>query len=290
VPVAAPSDKRFRRAQVKPARRKKAWALRVLAVARVVVSLVAFVAGGWLLTQQVADAKGLRVDRITIRGNDRLATREALALIGAVRGEHVLTVDLDAWQARLQESPWVEQASLRRVFPSTIEVTIAERQPMALGRVGDHLYLVDAGGRIIDEYGPTYAQMDLPIVDGLADAQDGAPLVDEARAALAARLIAALRRHPALFRKVSQIDVRNDRDAVVLLEGDQARLRLGDDRFAERLQAYLELAPALRQRVPDIDYVDMRFENRVYVRPGTTVRPATASKSGVKARRAPKPR
>jgi hypothetical protein len=46
-------------------------------------------------------------------------------------------------------------------------------------------------------------------------------------------------------------------------------LHLGEERFAERIQAYLELAPTLRERVPEIDYVDLRFEERLYVRPAT---------------------
>ena len=47
-------------------------------------------------------------------------------------------------------------------------------------------------------------------------------------------------------------------------------LHLGEDHFVERLQSYVELAPALRERVPDIDYVDLRFGERVYVRPVAT--------------------
>ena len=72
-------------------------------------------------------------------------------------------------------------------------------------------------------------------------------------------------------------------DAVVLLEGDAALLHLGDERFLERVQSYLDLAPALRERVPDIDYVDLRFDSRVYVRPaatsgrGATGRPAAGT-------------
>ena len=48
----------------------------------------------------------------------------------------------------------------------------------------------------------------------------------------------------------------------MLLEGDPALLHLGEDRFLERLQSYVDLAPALRERVPDIDYVDLRFDER----------------------------
>ena len=50
-------------------------------------------------------------------------------------------------------------------------------------------------------------------------------------------------------------------------DGDTTLIRLGNERFVERLQSYYELAPALRERVPDIDYVDLRFDERVYVGP-----------------------
>ena len=61
------------------------------------------------------------------------------------------------------------------------------------------------------------------------------------------------------------VDIRDA--SVVLLDGDSALLHLGDDKFLERVQSYLELSPALRERVVDIDYVDLRFDPRVYVRP-----------------------
>ena len=66
---------------------------------------------------------------------------------------------------------------------------------------------------------------------------------------------------------MSQIDVSDAHDAVVLLDNDPALLHLGEERFRERLQAYLEIAETLRERIPDIDYVDLRFEQRVYVKP-----------------------
>ena len=70
-----------------------------------------------------------------------------------------------------------------------------------------------------------------------------------------------------LAQRISQIDVRDLRNAIVLLDGDPTLLHLGEERFLERLQAYLDLAPTLHERVPEIDYVDLRFEERLYVRP-----------------------
>jgi cell division protein FtsQ len=216
----------------------------------------------------VAHAHVLEVDRIVVRGNERLAEGDVKALLTGLTGQSLMWTDLDRWRRRLLASPWVRDAVLRRSLPSTVEVVVWERQPIGIGRINGEMYLVDEAGVIVDEYGPQYADMDLPIIDGLtrpAD-QDGAG-TDEARAGLAARVITALRAKPAVARMLSQVDVTDVRNAAVILNGDSAVIHLGDDQFLPRLQGYLELAPSLRARVPDIDYVDVRFDSRIYVRP-----------------------
>ena len=126
---------------------------------------------------------------------------------------------------------------------------------------------------VIDEFGPQYGEFDLPIIDGLVRApgsNDSA--LDERRADLAARVMDAVAQRKDLGRRVSQIDVSDLHDAVVLLGDDDAALHLGEERFVERLQSYVDLAPTLRGRVPEIDYVDLRFDERLYVRPRATRR------------------
>ena len=266
--VAAPADRRFRRARVKPARRRRVSARHVWLVAKVTAILGIAVYGGWRGTALVLGAPALQVSRISVRGNERLSVGEVLSIVDGMRGRNILTIDLGVWRARLLASPWVEDAALRRTLPGRIEIEIHERRPMGIGRINGALYLIDAAGIVIDEYGPNYAEFDLPIIDGLATRPpQRTSAIDESRAKLAARLIAALDGRPDLAQKVSQIDVTDAHDAVVLLEGETALVRLGDQDFAQRLQSYLDLGPSLKERVADIDYVDMRFEERLYVRP-----------------------
>jgi cell division protein FtsQ len=235
---------------------------------RVAVVVAAALYGGWRGTALITGAPMLQVSRISIRGNDRLSTGEVLALVDGLRGANILLLDLDEWRERLLASPWVEEALLRRILPSRIDIFIRERRPMGIARLGRSIYLVDPHGVVVDEYGPNYADLDLPIIDGLAAVpSEAAGTIDEARAALAARLMTELQARPDLGRRVSQIDVSDARDAVVILEGDTVMLRLGEDDFANRIQGYLDLAPALRERVAKIDSVDLRFGERLYVRP-----------------------
>lgn len=268
MPVAAPSDRRFRRAHVKPGPRRGRLRSRAFRALRMAVVGVSVAYAGYRASTLAAHAHLLQIGRIAVRGNQRLSNGEVLALLDGLRGQNIVMVNLGEWREHLMKSPWVGDASLRRVLPSTVEVLVSERQPMGIGRLGRALYLVDAEGTIIDDYGPNYSEFDLPIIDGLeGPPQDGGPLIDGGRAALAANLLAAVSPRRDLARRISQIDVSNKRDVVVLLEGETALIRLGDAEFLERLQSYVDLAPALHQRIPEIEYVDLRFDDRVYVRP-----------------------
>lgn len=264
--IPAPADRRFRRSDLRPSRGhgfgQVAWR-----VGRWVIA--GGIAGALLIWggTAVVGSSLMRVSHIVVRGNTRLSVGEVEALVDGIRGESILSVDFDRYRRRLMDSPWVAGVSMWRVLPSTVEVRVVERTPLVIARVGQQLYLVDEQGVIIDEFGPQYRQYDLPIVEGLVTTPAaGGSAVEAERVQLAARLIRALDSRPALRERLSQIDVSNPRDGVVLLDGDPAFLHLGDSRFGERLESYLELTPALRERFADIDYVDLRFDERIYVR------------------------
>ena len=266
------TDKRFRRAQVKPARRRSSTSKHVWLAARL-LALVAVVGyAGYRSVALVADATSLQISHMTVRGHERLSTGEVLALVEGLRGQNILAVSLDEWQEKLLSSPWVESATIRRVLPSTVEIAVRERRPMGIGRLGTAMYLIDARGVIIDEYGPSYADIDLPIIDGLAASpRDGGSIIDVPRAEFAARVIGAAATRPEIAKQISQLNVSDLHDAVVILDGDPALLRVGESEFVARLQQYIDLAPALRERLTSIDYVDLRFDERLYVRPVKTV-------------------
>jgi hypothetical protein len=134
---------------------------------------------------------------------------------------------------------------------------------------------VDREGVLIDEFGPRYAEFDFPMIDGLTQPASRDRLaVDPPRIELAARFLDEVTAtDPGLAQQVSQVDVNDPRNVVVMLDGDTTLLHLGTEKFTERLQAYIDLAPTLRASVPEIDYVELRFAPRIYVQPvrGTRV-------------------
>lgn len=275
-PVAIPADRRFHRAHLKPARRRgrvrtALWPLTKYAL---LVSLAVLVTYRAFLA--LSDAAVLRVDRILVRGNTRTSAAQIQSAIGGLRGQNLLFTDLEEWRRQLVASPWIRDAAFKRTLPSTIEVVVSEREPLGIGRVKDRLFLVDERGKLIDDYGPQYQEFDLPIIDGLqpVDRIVEGPGIDP-RGELAARVILSIRARPAVALHLSQVDVSDLHNAALIVDNDPALIYVGEEHFLARLESYLGLASALRERVAAIDYVDLRFDDRIFVRPlrANAVRP-----------------
>lgn len=264
--AASVADKRFRRPDVRPGRSRR-FSQRIWRLLAGVLVLGLLVTAGALVSARVVGARLLAVDRVAVQGNRRLSIDEVNAITDSVRGQSLLLVDLQQFRARLLDSPWVASVNVRRILPSTIDVRIVEREPVAVSRLGQQLYLVDGTGVIIDEYGPQYAEFDLPIVDGMASSDAaGGPAIDPARARLVARFLSALAARQELRRSVSQVDVSREKNVAVLLNDDSTLLYLGDDQFVDRLRTYLEIRPTLVERMNEVDYVDLRFGQQVVVK------------------------
>ena len=283
--VKAAAEKNFRRPRSKPGRKRRFTAVFSMRALRILLTLAVVSYAGYRAFDLAFNSGALRVRQIRVQGNDRLSSGEVRQRISELEGANILTANMDRYRRKLLESAWVSDVALRRVLPSTVEVYVSERRPFGLCRFGSQLYLIDRHGKLMDEFGPQYAEFDLPLVDGLIRApRNGKPTIDENRAELAARVVDALKDDHVLMARVSEIDVSDAHDAVVLLDGDPALLHVGEEKFRERLQSYVEIAEALRDRIPDIDYVDLRFAERLYVKPRgragrTALTLATAGKS-----------
>ena len=263
--IAAPSDRSFHRSGLRSEQRRVGRTL--VRAAKWIAGVAVVGAAGFWLTDVVLHARMLTVQHVRVRGNVRLSAGEVQALLEGIRGENIFRVDFEPYRQRVLDSPWVSSVALSRVLPSTVDVRVTERTPMAVARVGQQLFLVDDAGVIIDEYGAPYRDLDLPIVDGLVSSPAGkGPLVDRERVSVTAAFLTALADRRDLADRLSQVDVANAHDVVVMFDHDPVLLHLGKDRFVERLNRYLELVPTLQERFVDIDYVDLRFGDRVFVR------------------------
>ena len=278
--VKVPADKRFKRGRVKtPRKAARRWTglIRPLVKWSVVALLVVYATSRAMAL--VTGSPALRISHFIVHGHHHLAPADVLSRVRMLDGENIVRADLEAARRRLLGSPWIAGATLRRQLPATIEIEIEERRPVALARLArGGLQLVAADGMVLGPVGMAQAGFDLPIADGLTAVPGrslsgpgvgiGVPArVDPERAGLVGRLVDSLREDESLLKLVSEVDVTDLEDAVVLLGDDPARVHLGDREFARRVRAYRDLAPTLLQHVDAIDSADVRYDGRVFVRP-----------------------
>lgn len=117
---------------------------RLVAVAIMLLVVLGGAAGGgrYLLV-----GSGLLVVQdVQVRGAGTVSVADVLAAAAIERGTPLATLDLGSISARIAAVPGVATAEAARNWPSTVELTITERTPVAVAVVDGRLALVDATG------------------------------------------------------------------------------------------------------------------------------------------------
>jgi cell division protein FtsQ len=115
---------------------------------RVTLSVLGLVA---LAAVAVAVARSplLAITDVEVTGVTGEAADEVRAAAAVVDGENLLAADLAGAADRVRALPWVRDVAVRRVPPATVNVRVIPRQAAAVVRVGEAVWLVDAGGVVI---------------------------------------------------------------------------------------------------------------------------------------------
>jgi POTRA domain, FtsQ-type len=226
--------------------------------------LVAGMAAGALWALATSDlAPRLGVQRILVEGNERLSDGEILELIEVDEKTNILTLDLNEVKQKLFRSAWVRDVELKRVLPATLTLQIVERTPVAIA-VLDDLYLLAEDGTILDQLPPQYDTRGLVLARGL---RTGGSEVDPARAAAAGHVAWDLSKNERLLAMISELDVTEGADSVSLRLRDPAiSILASETTLVPRLSEVVPLLSGITDRFPSVTVVDLRFQNRIYLR------------------------
>lgn len=163
---------RFLRRPVRALRRTN-WKLprragtKALALFAFATAATGVVSGGHIMTvaSAVTAWSGFGIENVRITGQTETSEVDVLNSLAFGTFPSLLTVDLEQARERVEKLPWVRQATLRKLFPDTVEIEVAERQPYALWQHSGAISLIDDAGAVItDRFGSRYSS--LPLVVG----------------------------------------------------------------------------------------------------------------------------
>jgi hypothetical protein len=216
--------------------------------------------------------------------------------LAPLAGRNLLRLPLAEVRQRLAANPWIAAVDVAKQLPDRLRVRIAERRPAVLLRSGEALLYADAAGRpiapvespaaaaaarrqelLVVTLPPPFAGTAPPL--GTQPRGDSAPGTaaataaagereGEARIAGALLLAARLRElRPAWSRSLSRIDVVDEDDYQLHVEGLPCPLLVRGSHLAGNLGRLEQLLPELRRRYPALASVDLRFSRRIVIQP-----------------------
>ena len=203
---------------------------------------------------------------IQASGLSQVSRAELLPIFGEDIGRNIFFVPLAERRRQLEQIPWIEHATVMRLLPDQIRITVVERKPVAFLRQGSQVGLVDANGVLLVEPPAMMAQhhYSFPVVTGI-DSRD-AISSRRARMEVYQHLVSELDSNGQhLSDQISEIDLSDPEDARVLMpaQGTDILAHFGSDHFLERFQRYKAHIAEWRQQYPKLAEVDLRYEQQV---------------------------
>jgi len=257
-------------------------------VGRVFLGLSALVVLGgvgtctFLLKTYIERDDRFRIDgasNIEASGLTQVSRADMLPVFGEDIGRNIFFVPLSERRKQLEQIPWIEKATVMRLLPDQIRVSVVERQPVAFARQGQQFGLVDANGVLLTMPAAMMAQhhYSFPTLTGI-DPRDPAP-ARKARMAVYGRLLAELDSGgQKLSAQISEVDLTDPEDARVTMQDDTTLLHFGEDHFLERYQHYKAHIADWRQQYPHLTAADLRYDQQVVLEmaAGSNVAQSTA--------------
>ena len=260
-----PGGPRFSRSQ-NPWYRPASTAGRVFLALVALTVLGGFAASAYLLKTFLSRDSRFRIagtSNIEATGLTEVSRGQMLPVFGEDVGRNIFFVPLNERRKELEEIPWIERATVMRLLPDRIRVSVVERQPVAFVRQGQQIGLVDANGVLLTMPAAMMAQHNysFPVVTGV-NASDP-PGERKARMAVYLRLLGELDSNGQhTSQQISEIDLSDTEDLQVVMpeQGGDILLHFGEDRFLERYQHYKAHIAEWRQQFPKLTGVDLRLD------------------------------
>jgi cell division protein FtsQ len=155
------------------------FGIKAVAALLCIIGLYGVVAGGHIdsVFGNVTAALGLKIDAIRISGQSETAELDVLNSLAIPDHASIATFDVNAARDRVEALPWVASATIRKVYPDTLEVDITERVPFVLWQRNGAVALIDAEGRVLSDYvAPRYRE--LPMLVGAGAQSQATEILD----------------------------------------------------------------------------------------------------------------
>ncbi len=194
---------------------------------------------------------GFTVEKINVEGQNYTTNEKIGKILKIKPGMPIFAISLDNLKERLENLEWIKHANVKRELPNSINISIIERTPIALGQKDRKLYIIDDEGMVIREKNLA-AHSHLPIIIG-----EGAEIY-------ANSLIKMLKVDEDLFKHITSIIRVSERRWNVRFDND-LEVKLPEEEIEVAWQKIVKMYKNKELFLPENASLDLRIANKIYV-------------------------
>ncbi len=204
------------------------------------------------ICNKAADNFGFRITEVAITGEHQLSRAQIIGTAGLTTSSSLLFFDVVQARAQLLNNPWIEQASVFKLYPGRLQIVVNEREAFALWQKNGQIVLIAKDGTVLAHDVPQRFTS-LPLVVGKG-ADHAAP-----------NLLRSVARFPDIADRVeSAVLVAERRWNLQLRDG--VEILLPEDDVPRALGVLAALARTKNLLSRDIVVIDLRLADRLIVR------------------------
>ena len=207
-----------------------------------------------------------RLETIEVTHNKRIDRREIIALANVRAGDDLIKLKLSQIGEQLEKNPWIESVRVKRYFPNTLAIEVAEREPVAVINVG-HLAYLDTKGTIFKPLNDGDS-LNYPIITGISE-EDFTRDPSGTKKAISETvgLISLLKRGE-VFRLDDVSELHYDPGFGFTLFTTQGGIpvRLGTDGYQEKLARLARIYKELQPQMLTLEYIDLNYSDKIIVK------------------------
>lgn len=198
------------------------------------------------------------VKHIIFSGNKHLTDDELKTFSCIKKGESLLSFSSEEICNRMLKSPWIKSVSIKKIFPDTLLMTIKESEPFALLEMNEHLFLIDDQGNLLEEIKDKSVPF-LPVITG-------DPFKDRQSLKEAINLANAMNQK-GLSTQREHIEIKAYKPNEITAVIDGLVVKIGEGQYEDKIDKLLKLEEDIKKMGLNVDYIDLRFSGRAFVKP-----------------------
>ena len=208
------------------------------------------------------------IDEINIYGTNFFDQSIIKEKSDVLKSFNIFDRELENYKNELLKFDHIIDCKISRKFPSTIDITIFEREPVALIN-SDELIILDSEGVCLPV---EYCDLSLPILSNFKSNPELYPKGSKTVSTNVLSSVSLMKftkdHFSTIYDNISEFVFNEDSEYEIILKNGKTRILLGSQNLQKKIKYLESFQETLKEEknITDFRYIDLRFNNQIIVK------------------------